>query len=66
MKFTKEYVIRSEKYVFVKNVYEWARHGIATIYLSRRDSQRSGNVRVSVKDKVLGAAVSKEGHADSF
>ena len=55
-----------EEYVFVKkHVYKWAKNGLANMRLSQKDSPWSNNT-LSGKEKVLGAVVNKEEHADSL
>ena len=56
-----------EKHVLVKKMfYKLAKHELATISLSQKDSPWNGNTLSSGKGKDQGAAVSKEDQADSL
>ena len=62
-KFTEECMICKEKNVLVlKNLYEWTKLSFATMSLSRKGWKPS----FSGKEKITGATVSKEGHADNL
>ena len=64
MKFTEECDVYEETCFSQKNVYKWVKQRFATMSLSWKDSPLSGNMLLSGKEKVPGAAVGKEGHAD--
>ena len=65
VKFTAENVMCSEKHVLVKKVYKWAKYEFAAICLSQEKTMESKD-RLLGKEKVPGAAVSKERNAKSL
>ena len=61
MNFTEECARHMDKYVLVKkSVYIWVKHRFATTSLSGKDNP----LTLSCKEKLLGAAVNKEGDGD--
>ena len=62
-KFTKESVIYWKKACFNKNVYKWAKNRFATSNLSRKNNLETH--RLSGKEKIQSAAISKEGDGDN-
>ena len=66
VKFTEECVMCTRKHLLVKkNVYQWTKHWFVTMSLSWNENSLNGNkLTLWLKKKVVGAAVSKEGHTD--
>ena len=59
--------MHTEKHVLVKSVCKWAKHGSNIISKSQKKTDDGKETSwLSSKETVLGAAVNKEGHVDSF